>query len=51
MLKEFNLVLLRKWCWRLYVDQGRRVWFKVLTVKYEVEEGHTKSGGLQASLW
>jgi hypothetical protein len=48
--REFNLSLLRKWCWRLRVDQ-EGLWFKVLVAKYGLEDGRVKGGGGKASWW
>ena len=32
-LREFNLVLLGKWCWKMVVDR-EGLWFRVLTARY-----------------
>ncbi|PNX70048.1 receptor-like kinase, partial [Trifolium pratense] len=37
-LREFNLALLGKWCWRMLVDR-EGMWFRVLTARYGVERG------------
>ncbi|GAU50095.1 hypothetical protein TSUD_28830 [Trifolium subterraneum] len=49
-LREFNLALLGKWCWRLLVDiEG--LWFRVLAVRYGVERGRLCAGGMRGSSW
>ncbi|PNX86641.1 glutamate-gated kainate-type ion channel receptor subunit GluR17 [Trifolium pratense] len=42
MVREFNLALLGKWCWRLLVDK-EGLWFRVLTARYGVEGGKSVS--------
>ncbi|MCI51565.1 cytochrome P450, partial [Trifolium medium] len=37
-LREFNIALLGKWCWRMLVDRGG-LWFRVLAARYETERG------------
>jgi hypothetical protein len=37
-LKEFNLALLGKLCWRMLVDKGH-LWFRVLVARYGIERG------------
>lgn len=32
-LREFNLALLGKWCWRMLVDRGG-LWYRVLVARY-----------------
>ncbi|KEH33725.1 hypothetical protein MTR_3g451530 [Medicago truncatula] len=49
-IKEFNIVLLRKWCWRLLVEK-ESLWFRVLSASYGEEDGWVKEGGCDASLW
>jgi len=44
-LKEFNLALLGKWCWRLLVDRDRFL-YRVLVARYGEE-----AGGRSASSW
>ncbi|MCI84938.1 receptor-like kinase, partial [Trifolium medium] len=43
-LRELNLALLGKWCWRLLVDR-ERMWFRVLATRYGVERGRLRDGG------
>jgi len=43
-LKEFNIVLLGKWCWRLLVDRGS-LWYKVLLARYGTVHGRLEDGG------
>ncbi|GAU32797.1 hypothetical protein TSUD_152460 [Trifolium subterraneum] len=47
-VKEFNLALLGKWCWRL-LEELEEMWCKVLKAKYELREGQVDSGGSKAS--
>ncbi|GAU49412.1 hypothetical protein TSUD_374310 [Trifolium subterraneum] len=49
-LKEFNVALLAKWCWRLLVDRGG-LWFKVLAAHYGLERGRLRDGGRSGSSW
>jgi len=35
-LREFNLALLGKWCWKMLVDRGG-FWYRVLTARYGEE--------------
>ncbi|PNX61551.1 receptor-like kinase [Trifolium pratense] len=35
-MREFNLVLLGKWCWRLLVDR-EGMWFRVPEARYGLE--------------
>jgi hypothetical protein len=37
-VKEFNLALLGKWCWRL-LQETESLWFKVLASKYGIRDG------------
>jgi hypothetical protein len=47
-LREFNLALLGKWCWRLLVDKGG-FWYRVLVARYGEEAGRLAVGGRSAS--
>ncbi|GAU10924.1 hypothetical protein TSUD_426660, partial [Trifolium subterraneum] len=49
-LKEFNLALLGKWCWRMLVDK-EGLWFRVLAARYGVERGRLREGGGRGSSW
>jgi hypothetical protein len=49
-LREFNLALLGKWCWRMLVDPGG-LWFRVLTSHYGLERGRLRDGGRRGSSW
>jgi hypothetical protein len=49
-LKEFNIALLGKWCWRMLVDHGG-LWFRVLVARYGVEHGRLREGGRMRSAW
>jgi hypothetical protein len=42
-LREFNLALLGKWCWRMLVDRGG-MWFRVLAARYGMEWGRLRDG-------
>jgi len=49
-LREFNLSLLGKWCWRLLVDRDG-FWYRVLTARYCEEAGRLEVGGRSCSYW
>ncbi|CAJ2644765.1 unnamed protein product [Trifolium pratense] len=49
-LREFNLALLGKWCWRMLVDR-EGLWFRVLEARYGVEDGRLCEGGQRGSVW
>ncbi|CAJ2637778.1 unnamed protein product [Trifolium pratense] len=49
-LREFNLALLGKWCWRMLVDR-EGLWFRVLADRYGVEDGRLCEGGQRGSVW
>ncbi|GAU50741.1 hypothetical protein TSUD_99110 [Trifolium subterraneum] len=49
-VKEFNISLLGKWCWRL-LQEPESLWFKVLAAKYGTRDGQVDIGGFRASNW
>jgi len=49
-LKEFNLALLGKRCWRMLVDRGG-IWYRVLVARYGEEAGRLEVGGRSVSSW
>jgi len=49
-LREFNIGLLGKWCWRLLVDRGS-FWYRVLVARYGEEDGRLAVGGRSVSSW
>ncbi|CAJ2642357.1 unnamed protein product [Trifolium pratense] len=49
-LREFNLALLGKWCWRMLVDR-EGLWFRVLAARYGFEDGRLCEGGQRGSVW
>ncbi|GAU10775.1 hypothetical protein TSUD_426480, partial [Trifolium subterraneum] len=49
-VREFNLALLGKWCWRMLVDR-EGLWFRVLAARYGVEKGRLRDRGRRGSLW
>jgi len=49
-IREFNIALLGKWCWRLLEDTDS-MWFRVLSARYGVEGGRLLGGGREASMW
>ncbi|CAJ2662883.1 unnamed protein product [Trifolium pratense] len=49
-LREFNLALLGKWCWRMLVDR-EGLWFRVLAGRYGVVRGRLCEGGARGSTW
>ncbi|GAU40914.1 hypothetical protein TSUD_297200 [Trifolium subterraneum] len=49
-LREFNLALLGKSCWRMLVDR-EGLWFRVLAARYGMERGSLRAGGRRRSSW
>ncbi|PNX93385.1 cytochrome p450, partial [Trifolium pratense] len=49
-LREVNLTLLGKWCWRMLVDRDG-LWFRVLAARYKVDRGRLREGDLRGSSW
>jgi hypothetical protein len=49
-LREFNIALLGKWCWRVLVER-ESLWFRVLATRYGMEFGRLKNGGRTGSAW
>lgn len=49
-LREFNIALLGKWCWRLLLERDD-LWRKVLVARYGVEDGGLEDGGRSCSSW
>ncbi|MCH79554.1 cysteine-rich receptor-like protein kinase [Trifolium medium] len=49
-LREFNVALLGKWCWRLLVDRGG-LWYRVLVARYGEVAGRLVAGGRRDSQW
>ncbi|GAU19481.1 hypothetical protein TSUD_77250 [Trifolium subterraneum] len=49
-MREFNLALLGKWCWRMLVDR-EGLWFRVLVARYGMERGRIRDGGRRGSTW
>ncbi|GAU47037.1 hypothetical protein TSUD_239950 [Trifolium subterraneum] len=49
-LREFNLALLGKWCWRMLVERDS-LWFRVLAARYGLERGRLCAGGPRGSMW
>ena len=49
-IREFNIALLGKWCWRLLEDNVS-MWFRVLAARYGLEGGRLLGGGREASMW
>jgi len=47
-LREFNIALLGKWCWRMLVDRGD-FWYRVLAARYGEVAGRLEVGGRSAS--
>jgi hypothetical protein len=49
-IREFNVALLGKWCWRLLLET-ESLWCRVLSARYGVEGGQVLEGGREASHW
>ncbi|GAU48788.1 hypothetical protein TSUD_406310 [Trifolium subterraneum] len=49
-VREFNLALLEKWCWRMFVDR-EGFWLRVLAARYGVERVRLCAGGSRGSAW
>ncbi|GAU10918.1 hypothetical protein TSUD_426580, partial [Trifolium subterraneum] len=49
-MREFNIALLGKWCWRMLVDR-EGLWFRVLAGRYGIERWHLRDGGRSGSSW
>jgi len=49
-IREFNVALLGKWCWRLLEDRDS-LWFRVLLARYGTDGGRLRGGGRQDSEW
>jgi len=49
-MREFNIALLGKWCWRMLIDRGG-LWYRVLMARYGLEDGVLREGGMRASYW
>ena len=49
-IREFNIALLRKWCWRM-LEEKESLWFRVLSACYRVDGGRLLGGGRGSSLW
>jgi len=49
-IREFNLALLRKWCWMMHVGKDS-LWFKVLAARYCLERGMMREADFVGSMW
>jgi hypothetical protein len=49
-LREFNIALLGKWCWRMLVDRGG-LWYRVLVARFGEERGCLCVTGRSGSSW
>jgi hypothetical protein len=49
-LREFNIALLGKWCWRMLVDR-EGLWYRVLVARYGEERGRLCEAGRKGSTW
>ena len=48
-LREFNIALLGKWCWRALLDK-EGLWYRVLKARYGEVGGRLKEGGSDSSM-
>jgi len=49
-IREFNLALLAKWCWRMRV-KNRSLWYRVLASRYREVGGIIAEEGQFNSVW
>nr|ABD28747.2 Putative non-LTR retroelement reverse transcriptase, related [Medicago truncatula] len=49
-LREFNIALVGKWCWRLLLER-EALWRKVLVARYGVADGGLEDGARSCSSW
>jgi len=49
-MREFNVSLLGKWCWRLLVDKGSML-YRVFVARYGEEDERLAVGGRSVSSW
>jgi hypothetical protein len=49
-IREFNLSLICKWCWRLREEKGC-LWYKALATGYGEDSGTIGDRGRVASVW
>jgi hypothetical protein len=49
-MREFNTVLLGKWCWRMLVNIAG-FWYRVLVARYGEEDERLMVGGRSGSSW
>jgi len=49
-LREFNLALLGKLCWRQVTNRDG-LWFILLAARYGLEGGRLQAGGREESVW
>jgi hypothetical protein len=49
-IKEFNLALLGKWCWRVLLEKDS-LWFRVLAARNGLEDGYLCGWGREGSDW
>jgi len=49
-VREFNLSILGKWCWRMLVDKDG-LWYRGLKARYREKGGQLKEGGRLGSTW
>jgi len=49
-IREFNLALLGKWCWRMRIE-NRILWYRVLSARYGEVGGKIAEEGRFNSVW
>jgi len=46
-IRDFNIALLGKWCWRMLIDR-ESLWYRGLVAHYGEDGGYLREGGREA---